>query len=45
MDSYNSLILDYARMGVGLLGVRMLICRREENMLKGLEIIRYISEV
>ncbi len=36
MDSYDSLILDYARMGVGLFGVRMITSRREDNMLKGL---------
>ena len=36
MDSYNSLIFDYARMGVALLGTRMIICRRETNVLKGL---------
>lgn len=45
MDSYNSLIFDYARMGVALLGTRMIICRRESNVLKGLEMIKFISEV
>jgi hypothetical protein len=28
LDSYNSLIFDYARMGVGLLAVRMILSRR-----------------
>lgn len=45
MDSYNSLIFDYGRMGVGLLAVRLIICKREENVLKGLEILKFLSEV
>lgn len=36
MDSYNSLIFDYARMGVALLATRMIISRRQSNILKGL---------
>lgn len=45
MDSYNNLIFDYARMGVALLAVRMVICRREQNVVKGLEILKFIAEV
>lgn len=45
MDTYNKAIFDYAKSGVGLLAVLMITCRRENNVVRGMEIIKFISEI
>ena len=44
-DTYEDLILDYARTGTALLGTRMIISQRNQNIEKGLEIIKHVSEI
>lgn len=36
LDSYNSLIFDYARMGVALLATQMIRSKIQTNLFKGL---------
>lgn len=45
MDTYNTPIFDYAKSGVGLLAVLMITSRRENNVVRGMEIIKFISEL
>jgi hypothetical protein len=43
MDSYDQLVFDYGRMGVALLATRMIISKKDHNMVKGLQIIKLLS--
>lgn len=42
-DTFENIILDYARTGVALLATRMIVSKIDDNVSKGIEMIRHIS--